>query len=564
MLKLPIGYDHFGRIVRDGMDFVDKSLLIKEIIDRMNVQVSVIVRPRRFGKTLNLSMLQHFFAKEVLGESTDGLFNNLKISQTGDEYLGHRGQYPVIFISFKEVKDHSYTHAYQSLCELISQTYQEHAEVILQSNISDNQKKAFSLILEKKAQETEIGASLLNLCRYLYQVYEVRPWLFIDEYDTPIQAGFSHGYYDPIINIMRQLLGASLKNNDFLHRAVITGILRIAKENLFSGVNNLKVYSLIDQTYSEYFGFTDAETQVLLEKAQLTHHYPTIRHWYNGYQIGGKEIYNPWSLVNCIEEQGLTKPYWVNTSGNTLIKDVLARSDEVIKAQLEQLIKHQSINAIIDENMIFTDLTQNADALWSLLLFSGYLTPTHCEQNDLGTECTLRIPNQEILTLYYKIMTGWLSAPLGNQQYQSFLLSLVEGRVEEFSRRLQRYLLETASIFDISGHEPEKFYHGLVLGMMVSLNETHEIESNRESGYGRYDVMIIPKNRQKLGIILEFKVASPKENDLEAAAQEALKQIQDRRYAATLQQKGIHHLLEIGLAFRNKSVSLAFSATDKR
>ena len=279
-----------------------------------------------------------------------------------------------------------------------------------------------------------------------------------------------------------------------------------------------------------------------------------IREWYNGYQIGGATIYNPWSLVNCIYEKGALQPYWVNTSGNDLIRHLLARGDEQIKMDLESIIHGESVTALIDENMVFGDLENNRSALWSLLLFSGYFKVLHTEQKESRLQCELLVPNREIMSLYRDVIRGWLGQAIGYEQYLAFLLSLTEGRVDEFSHRLQKYLLVTFSIFDATEKNPEKFYHGFVLGMMVSLSETHEVKSNRESGYGRYDVMLIPKDIEQLGIILEFKTVLDENTTLLIAAEQAIQQINDRHYVAELQNRGFHRILKMGLAFRGKKV----------
>jgi hypothetical protein len=553
-MRWPIGGSDFAEMVDKHLDFVDKTLFIKEIFDNPGVKVNVITRPRRFGKTLNLSMLACFLAAEVNGCTTQHLFKGLKIAGLGDEYMRHQGKYPVIFISFKDVQDHNYENTYANLCELIANVYNEHYYLLSSPQLSASEKKVFLSIVETNASLAKIRDSLANLSRYLYKHHGVKPWILIDEYDSPIQAGYLHGYYNSIIQVMRGLFGTAFKDNPSVEKVIITGILRVSKESLFSGVNNIKVYSTFNTEYSEHFGFTEAEVEGLLEKANLKHCYTQIRQWYNGYQIGNSIIYNPWSVINCLQGKGLIRLYWANTSGNDLVKHLLAHGDETIKKDLETIIQGDSITALIDENLVFSDLEKNRDGLWSMLFFCGYLKAIHTEFKEGKIQCELASPNQEITALYRDIIRSWLSNPLGYSQYLEFLLSLTEGRVDEFADRLQRYLIETLSIFDTTGREPEKFYHGFVLGMMVSLNETHEVKSNYESGYGRYDVMLIPKDREQLGIILEFKTVREKKTSLKQAAKDALQQIIQRQYAAQLHQLGIHNILQMGLAFRGKHV----------
>ena len=558
MFKLPIGYDDFGEIREKELGFVDKTLFIKAIIDNKEVKVLVFTRPRRFGKTLNLSMLHHFLAENVHGRPTRGMFEGLKISVYGKDCLEHQGRYPVIALTLKDIKYDNFDLALREFGYLLADLYQEHHYLLSSSHLETDDKNYFQTILSNRASgilRPDAENALKNLTRFLSLHHGVRPWLLLDEYDTPIISSYIHGYYPEMISFMRGVLGRVLKGNPYLEKSVITGILRVAKESLFSGLNNVKIYSLLSSEYSEYFGFTEAEVIEVLEKAGLSDRYAGIRQWYNGYKIGETTVYNPWSLANSINEGGLLQPYWINTSDNALVKDLLARSDELVKMQLESLVQNESISAMIDENLVFGDLNRSDSALWSLLLFSGYLKVLHAEQKDDQVQCELLPPNYEVASLYRGIIRGWLSDPLGYEGHLIFLLSLTEARVDEFTRRLQKYLLQTASVFDVSGHEPEKFYHGLVLGMIVGLSETHEVHSNRESGYGRYDVLLIPKDPQQWGIILEFKVAT--ESDLNVSAQDALAQIQRRDYATSLRQKGLENILQMGLAFKGKEVAVA-------
>jgi Predicted AAA-ATPase/PD-(D/E)XK nuclease superfamily len=553
--RLPVGYSDFSDLIRHQLDFVDKTLFIKEVFDNTGTQVSVITRPRRFGKTLNLSMLHYFLASEIRGQATQRLFDGLKIAASDPAYLSHQGKYPVIFVSFKDIKGKDFASAYAILEHLLSALYSEHYYLLSSTQLLEKEKKIFSSIMEKESNPAEIGYSLRDLSHYLHRHFGIKPWILIDEYDTPIQSGYLNGYYEEIVGLIRTMFSAALKDNPSLEKSVITGILRISKESLFSGANNIRVYSILEKEYSEHFGFTEAEVDGLLEKYRLAERSPRIRDWYNGYQIGSTIIYNPWSLINCIQNGGLLKPYWVNTSGNDLVKHLLARGDLRVKTDLEAIIHHESITALVSENMVFGDLEKDRNAMWSLLLFCGYFKPIHIEYKNGLIQCELAVPNQEIMALYHHLIQGWLSEPLG-AQYLDFLLSLTEGRVEEFIDRLQQYLIQTLSIFDATGREPEKFYHGFVLGMMVSLSDTHEVKSNHESGYGRYDVMLIPKDIEQLGIVIEFKTVRDEKIDLKSAAAEALQQIEHRAYATELKQRGLQRILKMGLAFRNKEVTM--------
>lgn len=555
-MKLPIGYDNFGKIRGRHMRFVDKSLFIKDVLDDLT-EISVITRPRRFGKTLNLSMLHYFFASEVYGEKTAGLFDDLAIARCEGNYLQHQGQYPVIFITLKGIQESCFADAYEKLCHLLGHVYAEHAYLLSSPRLSDKDKADFQLIFSGSPQisKASLEDALQNLTYFLYLHHGKKVWLLIDEYDSPIQAAYEKNYYEEMVSLMRNFFGAAFKTNPYLNRAVVTGILRIAKESLFSGVNNLEVFSLFRNEYSQYFGFTEDEVQALLVEAGLTKNAPEIKQWYNGYLIGNTVIYNPWSMVHCINRQGIVEPYWVNTSGNILIKKLLARADEVTKQRLESLIQAIPITAIIDENLVFADVAKNENALWSLLLFSGYLKAIEKKIMGTRTECRLLAPNYEVLALYNDIISDWFSETTGEGAYSAFLKTLVTGDVPEFILRLEDCLLKVFSVFDTSEQHPEKFYHGFVLGLVVSLQSTHRVQSNRESGFGRYDVMLIPHDKTQLGIIMEFKTVRGGQA-IEESAAEALVQINQRGYQQQLQHEGIQRVLKLGMAFSGKRVAV--------
>lgn len=552
--RLPVGNENFGKLKEQCLHVVDKTLWIKELLDYPSPEIILITRPRRFGKTLNLSMLEHFFAAQVNGKSTSGLFDDLKISQCGQEYMRHQGKYPVIFITLKDIKDSQYKTVVAKLRGLIAWVYQEHQYLLDSEKLSTIQKEQYAAVLKKEIDEETIQTALKDLSYYLYQHYGQEPWLLIDEYDTPIQAAYFHGYLPSMLEMMRGFLGITLKTNPYICRAVLTGILKIAKKSLFSDLNNISAYSLLDSKYGEYFGFTEEEMADILKKAHLENQSQQIRHWYNGYQIGDIVVYNPWSIAKCIEYNGSLQPFWVNTSGNELIKQLLAQSDESVKEDFQLILQGKCIEATINPNIVFKDLGKNRESLYSLLLLSGYLKAIHCERQDVGFRCVLTPPNWEVFILYRSLITSWFIEPMTQKGYERFLKTLVEGQIDEFTARLQNYLLESFSFFDVKGTHPEIFYHGFVLGLVVSLGETHEVRSNKESGYGVYDVMLIPKDKDQLGLILEFKTVHDPEKELKFAATEALQQIKDRQYAAELQQRGIRKILSVGLAFRGKQV----------
>lgn len=562
--RLPIGYDIFGEIIRNNMNVIDKSLLIRDIIDDLS-QVIVITRPRRFGKTTNLSMLHYYFAKEAYGESTEGLFKGMQIMNAEERYLKYHRQYPVIFVSFKDVKDHRYENTYAAFCGLMSQLYTEHQYVLDSPNLGSHQKKSFQRILDKEATEDEMRTALRDLTEYLFRVNKIKPWLFIDEYDTPIQSAYLHGYYEDVISLMRSMLSSVLKSNPYLHRSVITGILRIAKESLFSGINNLRVYSILQPDYSQYFGFTETEVIDIAKKSEAENLLPEIKNWYNGYQIGNTTLYNPWSIVNCMRDKDL-RPYWVNTSDNQLIKNLLLQSSDAFKANFELLLQGQTVERRIDENMVFGDLDKSEIAVWSLLLMAGYLKVVAQQRTDLGLTVTLQIPNYEVKNLYRQLILQGLANSHDIDWFNQFLDDLLIGKLDPFEKTLREIMEQVVSTRDM-GKQPEAFYHGFMLGLTASIHGKtgYELKSNRESGDGIYDYVIYSQDKEKPSIIFEFKkVEIDKKNPLEVenllmqSAKKAVKQITQKNYIAELKQRGVTKIIKIALAFCGKQFKMYY------
>lgn len=563
-MRLPIGCSDFKKVIDENFDFVDKSLLIKEIVD--DAEVILITRPRRFGKTLNMSMLRYFF--ESNRSDTTHLFNNLKITHEKEHCVKHQGQYPVIYLTLKDVKEQSYQSAFEKILHIIGNVYDEFSNVLLNSDrLTDFQKRKINNILEGRASQTEVEDSLRMMSKFLYDHYGKNVCILIDEYDTPIQSGYLNGYYNEIVGLFRNLFSAALKDNPCLFKSVLTGILRISKESLFSGLNNLKVYSVSHPKYGAYFGFTENEVKALLLQSGLEKNSAEIKDWYNGYQIGDHVLYNPWSIINCLQDKGVLGPYWVNTSDNALIKTLLLKSSEGFKERFELLLEGNSIERLIDENFVYPDLMKNNEsAVWSLLLMTGYLKINSCQKTDQGTLCHLKIPNREIRNLYRSIIEQWLANGYGVEWYNQFLEHLLDGDMEAFERDLTHILEQTVSSHDV-GKEPESFYHGFMIGMTASLygRSDYETKSNRESGYGRYDYLILSNNLDKLTILFEFKKVSLPEGKLTEAkiilnksAQEALTQINTQSYLAEIKQRGIKNILKIGISFSGKRFGLAY------
>jgi Predicted AAA-ATPase/PD-(D/E)XK nuclease superfamily len=561
-MGLPVGVSDFKKIIDNKQDFVDKSLFIKEIIDD-DAEVILITRPRRFGKTLNMSMLNYFFTnyKKRNKGSTKKLFNSLKIAEY-KEYMAYQGKHPVIFLSFKDLKENSYEAMYDRFCKVISDLYSEHRYLLDNNMLYEEKKNIYYSILNQKATYANISDSLKDLTEYLFQYYKEKPIILIDEYDIPVHSGYIYQYYEKAVNLFRNFLSAALKDNPNLFKSVLTGILRISRESLFSGLNNLKAYSFLNSKYGEYFGFTEDEVGHLLHKAELKNKANEIKNWYNGYKIGDHILYNPWSIASCIHEKGKLVPYWVNTSDDELIKKLLLQSNLAFKDRFELLLQDKTIKRIINENFVFSDLDKNHEsAIWSLLLMTGYLKIFSYQETDQGSECQLSIPNREIRNLYRKIIEKWLSGDYGMEWYSQFITNLLDGNMINFEKDLQHIFEQTISYHDFAKN-PEAFYHGFVIGLTASLygHPNYEIQSNRESGYGRFDYLIFSRDPEKPTIIFEFKKVDPEVNDekRKEIAQQALKQIDKQRYVEGIRQYSVKNILKIGIAFSNKRFSLEY------
>ena len=565
--KVPIGVDSFRELVSGAYLFCDKTAMIAEFLGKGD-KVTLLTRPRRWGKTLNMSMLYHFFASEVNGVPTAGLFDDLAIAQLEDgAYLKqHQGKHPVLMITFKDVKADDFQGAYTKIYKLIAALYGTFEYVLNSEKINSVQLRSFRAIIDQSADPGDLENSLKLLSQCLYQHHGQKVYILIDEYDTPLNKAYGNqSYLDAMISFIRNLFSAALKGNDALERGVLTGILRISKDSMLSGLNNLETYTLLDEAYSSYFGFSDAEVQSLFYAQGLTTSIEQVREWYNGYTIGPLVMYNPWSIVACINKLGRFDVYWVNTGNNDLIKRSLFRAGSGVKRKFEQLMQGASIVVRIDRHLSFDLLDRNETAVWSLLLFAGYLKAEHYSlspSSDLY-DCVVRIPNQEVLRLYNRFFEEWLSSQFVEESlYASFLTHLVAGNVPLFVEELSDFLLQSASVFDTQGpRKSEGFYHGFVLALLASLRTTHEIKSNRESGYGRYDVLLIPKKAPK-ALLLEFKHVR-QEEELEGTAQLALEQIQSQAYRTELlAYPHVSEVVEVGIAFSGKSVLAAYAIYD--
>ena len=562
--RLPIGLSDFEEIITQNYYFVDKSLFIKEIIDN-KAKVTLLPRPRRFGKTLNLSMVNYFFEKHPDLESKKHLFNNLNISKHKNVmYL--QGKSPVIFLTFKDIKVLTWENCYEHLKMNIGDEFRRHSYLLKSNILDENQKTDFKQIITYKASISLYENSIKTLTHHLYRYYKQKVVLLIDEYDTPIHAGYIYKYYDQIISFMRTFLSSGLKDNINLDFSIITGILRVAKESIFSGLNNLEVMTFLDKNYSDKFGFTQQEAEKLLSAYSKEDGAKIIKdaqNWYNGYNFGENKIYNPWSILNFAKRKEFA-PYWVNTSSNDIIKKIMKTGNKFFKKNMQELIEGKSIDKHINDNIVFADIDKKLDTLWSFLLFSGYLTYSNKRIVRNHVFCELSIPNREVAYVFEDIIMGWIEQGVHLDDYEQMLKALVEGDIEEFKLYFEQMTARSLSYFDPVGDEPELFYHALVLGMLVSLNSTHMIKSNRESGFGRYDVMIIPRDKSKLGIIIEFKQLHDRiDKTLEIAASNALQQIDKKQYELEMRDMGITNIIKLAIAFKGKDALVVTNNKDE-
>ena len=476
------------------------------------------------------------------------------------------GQFPVIFMTLKEINSDNWKEAFEEIKLIIIEEFEKHrillTAIFNQSVpngpqkgdfvLSDTEKKQFQSILNGSANKALFKKSLKYLILWLHRYYGSRVIVLIDEYDAPIHTAYLHNYFDKMVDFMRGFFGGGLKDNPRLEKAVITGILRVARENIFSGFNNVTTYTILEETFGEKFGFLEEEVKNLLEEEGLSLQMPKVREWYNGYSIGGFSLYNPWSITQYIGNKNhALQPYWVNVSSNELIKRLVWAGSDSLKQDMEKLLLGGSISKEIQEGIIFSDLRSQEDAVWSLFFFSGYLTLA--KRGDSNKPKELKIPNREVLELYKLIAKNWLTEYLPGDNSSKLLQSLVAGEVEVFSELFQRLIINAMSSHDFPEEESEAIYHAFTLGLLVALEKTHEVKSNRESGFGRYDVCLIPKNLQDLGLVIEFKKVRGKE-DLEKAADLALEQIVEKKYVAELQSRGIIRTLTLGIAFQGKKI----------
>ena len=535
-----IGIEDFKKIIEEDCYYFDKTNYIEELL-KDRTEIKLFTRPRRFGKTLNMSTIKHFFDIKN-NEENRKLFNNLDIEKS--VHIKEQGQYPVIFVSMKGIKDITWEEAKSSLKILISKLYSEFKYLL--DDLDEFDLPRFKKYLLADIDFANLKNALEFLTRVLYEKHKKEVILLIDEYDSPLISAYEHNYYDEAINFFKVFYGEALKTNDYLKIGIITGIIRVIKAGIFSDLNNLRIYSILDKQYSDFFGFTEKEVEKMLIDFSIEYNLPEVKSWYDGYKFGDTEVYNPWSILNFVQNREL-EGYWIGTSGNFLIKEVLKDSNSEINASLEKLFNGEKIEEVITGNSDLSSLLSYHE-IWELLLFSGYLTVNKKIDEDVYS---LRLPNKEIKKFF---KNGFIDISFGASEFRKTMEALRNNKIEEFEKNLQNILLNSTSYMD---GKNENFYHGLFLGMSFYLDNKYLLKSNREAGLGRYDVLIEPINKKERAFILEFKVADTNES-LENFSKEALEQIINKKYNIELIKKGIKNITFIGIAFYKKQLRISY------
>ena len=537
---LPIGISDFKTVIEENYYYADKTDMIGDILDD-RAMVTLFTRPRRFGKTLNMSMMKYFFGIENTEENKK-LFDGLAISNK--EYMKEQGQYPVIFISFRNIEEENWEDCYFEIKNIISRTYNEFE--FLRGTLNQSELAEFDSIWLKK-EKADWKGSLKNLTRYLYKYYDRKKVVvLIDEYDTPIIQSYQEKYYKKLISFFKRFYGDVMKDNEYLQFGIMTGILRIAKEGIFSGLNNLKVNTIFSEKYSEYYGLTEEEVLEAVKYYDMEYEMQDIRKWYDGYQFGKSEVYNPWSIINFLNEREL-KAYWIGVSGNSMINDLLSKGDRHIVENLEKLFNEEIIYKAVRDYM---EYKFDSSDIWELFLYSGYLTIAGEKQ---GEEYPLRLPNKEIQSFFRKI---FIEKFIGNyDKFLHIIRNLKDGKIEEFAEGLEEEILSSLSYFD-TGRD-EKYYKIFLIGIFITLSNDYIRLSERETGTGRADLILEPKNKENPAYIFEFKVAED-EKELENYAVEGFYQIKEKQYDVELKNRGINEIIYVGLAFHRKELKMKY------
>ena len=552
MNGIGIGISDFKFLrIRDNY-YIDKTMYIKDIIDNQS-GVILVTRPRRFGKTLNMSMLKYYF--DCTQKDSKELFKGLKIMSQEEQYTSKLGYYPVIYITLKDVQDRNFENMLLNLKSAMIDMYQEHMYLLKSDKIYEFEKQAITDILYAREDEVSLRNSIRELSKYLYRYYEKPVMLLIDEYDVPLQNAYVEGYYEEAVKFFKIFYGTTFKDNPYLEKTVLTGVSRVAKESIFSGANNFKVFTVLDDEFSDDFGITEEEMDKVIKDFNIQDKKEDIKEWYDGYTIGHTNgIYNPWSILNYLTDKKLM-PYWVNTSSNDLIKLVLKNSS-TIKEKIERLLRDETIEVPINLETVIVGIENNEDNIWGLMLGTGYLKVE--ETVDLARGIyKVKLPNREIKELFRGIVEGWFRNKVIGNDLNSILKDLITLNIKEFEKKFRVLVKEMFSYMDVGENTAENFYHAFVLGMLVGLKDTYYVNSNRESGYGRYDIMLEPKDKNGNSFIMEFKVLDDmEEKTIEDTIKNAKKQIEEKRYEENLKERGFKNITKMVYAFKGKEVEI--------
>lgn len=559
---IPIGIDNFKEIITGRYYYVDKTPLIKELLD-LTVKVNLFTRPRRFGKTLNLSMLQAFFENtgdEEENQKRRELFKHLQIMNAGDAYTSHMGQYPVIFLTLKSAKQRTFQSALFKIKECISQEYRRHAFVCDGVKLSDSEKQLFQKLADGRGTMDEYSGSLQFLSQCLYKETGEKVIILLDEYDVPLENAYFRGFYDEMIDFIRSLFESGLKTNDALKFSVITGCLRISKESIFTGLNHLKIISVSDRQYSEHFGFTEKEVKEMTEYYGHAGRYDDLKQWYDGYVFGNTCIYNPWSVINFMfdlnaDEQAFPRPYWVNTSSNQIIHDMISRADTMTRNQIEELLNGKTMDIPVHEEITYDDLEDIGDNLWNVLYFTGYLTKESEYFKNHTVYLKVRIPNIEVKTVYTNTILNWFQESVKKKDFRELYRAMEEKNTGKMGEILTEQLFSVISFYDSA----ENFYHGFLAGIL-SQSEKYLVKSNRESGLGRSDLIVKTPSLRGRAFLLEVKVSDSMKH-LEQDAKKAVHQIWDKNYMEELKLEGYEQIDAFGIAFYRKDCEVQYGGT---